>query len=82
MRTFINKISATIKLKSKNNHCIDKVYFFHNIKVSTPFAKTLPGITQIKNLDMVIHHKETDMRSQSNNSQTDGFTRKLYSKKI
>jgi len=50
--------------------------------VSTPFAKTLPGITQIKNLDMVIHHKETDMRSQSNNSQTDGFTKKLYSKKI
>lgn len=30
---------------------------------------------------MVIHHKETDMRSQSNNSQTDGFTKKLYSKK-
>lgn len=30
---------------------------------------------------MVIHHPETDMRSQSNNSQTDGFTKKLYSKK-
>lgn len=28
---------------------------------------------------MVIHHPETDMRSQSNNSQTDGFTKK-YSK--
>lgn len=49
--------------------------------MSAPFAKTLPGITQIKNLDMVIHHPETDMRSQSNNSQTDGFTRKIAFKK-
>ena len=30
---------------------------------------------------MVIHHKETDMRSQSNNSQTDGFTKKIAFKK-
>ena len=49
--------------------------------MSTPFAKTLPGITQIKNLDMVILHPKTDMRSQSNNSQTDGFTKKIAFKK-
>ena len=30
---------------------------------------------------MTTLHPETDMRSQSNNSQTDGFTRKLHSKK-
>lgn len=30
---------------------------------------------------MVIHHPETDMRSQSNNSQTNGFTRKIAFKK-
>lgn len=30
---------------------------------------------------MTTLHPKTDMRSQSNNSQTDGFTKKLYSKK-
>lgn len=30
---------------------------------------------------MVIHHPETDTRSQSNNSQTNGFTRKIAFKK-